>query len=488
MRRVLFKSKFHVFVLLFCTGALLFTGCRSLSGEKRRLEESTYFREKLRERTATYEEKYQGEVSLEDCWEIARQESIPLRSQDLSREISRLQRHIAFANFLPVVEAEMDYTAWHRQPATDISDMDVTLFDRFVVPLPIDYLPLHDKRMRNAAVSAHMPLFVPKTWFLYSMRRRGEEIENLLHDLTEQMVYLQLVSQYYHCLSLQHSIDVLKTQLDAVENLYREASDWYEEGLILSWELEEIEIMVRHKENALQTTERRLEEALGELWMNTGLSPSAPFQLQESEPYHAFDWTEKEQEELILKALLENPRMYIHDHEVDIQEDQVKIAITRFLPEISGFARYEGTSNEMARYSTNYLWGVAGVLTIFDGFANINEYRAARRRAEQTYLQREEAGLSLMLQVIKAYNRLQDSLETQQIMKKSLSMQESHLATKEAEFSEGMITLSELLQARAKRDQAKMNKLNSRYQVQVSKSMMNYLVGAPIEEDSKRSE
>ncbi len=470
-------SQKKLLIILFIPFSLLFFGCHSTFRDNIRLEETEQFRSSLQKRTEQYREEYSEHLTLNDCWEITRQESLNIRAQELNQEISRLQRHIAFANFLPVVELELDYTAWNKQPAADISDLGPLI--------PFDYLPLHDKRIRNTTINAHVPIFVPKTWFLYSVRRRGEEIESLLHELTEQIVYLQVVSQYYHCLSVERSINVLESQLKAAEVLHGEAISWFEEEIILPWELMEAGILVQEKQRALHQAQRRLDEAHSELWITLGLSPDAGFKLAEAE----FDSpSPAEPEELIMEALLNNPRMHISDREVAIQEDMVKIAITNFLPEIFGFASYQNTSNELARYSSNYLWGAAGVLSVFNGFANVNQYRAARREAEISYLEREEAALALMLQVIKAYNRLRDSIESYEISQNSFAMHDSRLNTIEAEFSEGMITLSELLQARASWDRAKMMVLNTQYQVQVSQSMLEYLIGKPVKNQIDRGE
>ena len=93
-------------------------------------------------------------------------------------------------------------------------------------------------------------------------------------------------------------------------------------------------------------------------------------------------------------------------------------------------------------------------MTVFNGFANINEYKAAREREKEAMVQREEMCLTIMLQVIKAFLTLQDVQEDLLLAQKNFEVVSGRLAEIKAKWEEGMIKPSEKLEAIAQLDNA----------------------------------
>ena len=84
-----------------------------------------------------------------------------------------------------------------------------------------------------------------------------------------------------------------------------------------------------------------------------------------------------------LEALLSHPRLAIADRSIEIEKEKVKIALSNFLPRLFGFVYRPDSLEDFVSASDQWIYGMAGTLTLFNGFANINEYKAARERRRE---------------------------------------------------------------------------------------------------------
>ena len=240
------------------------------------------------------------------------------------------------------------------------------------------------------------------------------------------------------------------------------------------WQLKQVEALVLARRMELNHTGRSIRQAKADLLGAMGLSPLADIRLLKETPLEAPDGT---LEDLVLQALLNNPQMHISDRAVEIQKDQARIAITNFLPSLVGFASFTHTSDSFVFDPDYWMSGLSGVLTVFNGFANINEYKAAREREREAMVQREEACLTVMLQVIKARLNCENAQEALALAEKSLTVAEGRLAEIEAQWQEGMVEPSERLSAIAEFEASDTDVTNARFQEQVSIATLLNVMG-----------
>ncbi len=324
---------------------------------------------------------------------------------------------------------------------------------------------MHDKEIGEFVVQAQMPIFIPATWYLYSLYTSGAEIGDLILDYTRQMISYQVSAMYYQCLILQEMSEAMESQVVAGDALEREVASYEEEGLVHGWQAKQAQTFAFARHIALNRTKRIFRQAKADLLSTMGLSPMSDLALVREEP---LDAPKEELEELIFQALLENPQLHIADRTVEIQHDRAKIVLSNFLPHLIGFASFTSTSNSFVLDKSYWMGGLAGVLTVFNGFANVNEYKAAREQEKEAMVQREEASLTIMLQVIKAHLNLQDVQEELVLAQKKFEVVSGRLNEIKAKWEEGIIKPSEKLQAIAKLDSAQREVMKARFQQQVS--------------------
>ena len=437
---------------------LLISGCRSFNGDEVRKQHAVEFRQGIDEKTQELLPEGKN-LNLDDCIRIALQNNLNIRSSEIQQRIAKLQRKVAFANFIPSLEMNYQYVRWDPQPKIKFGGNAVAM---------------HDERIREITFEAQVSILNPATWFLYSMHARGEEIADLVTDYTKQVTVLQVTALYFHCLSLQQLESALESRLDAAEVLEEEMKAFFEEGLISEWQIEQVSVMVMSQRLELDKTRRAIEQEKAELSTAMGLSPLAELSLIDQAPLKA---PTESLEHLILEALISNPRLHISDREIAIEQEKVKLAISDFLPVLVGFAGRTNTSDSFQKYTTYWTTGLNGTLSLFDGFANVNEYKAAKERKKDAYLRREQATLALMIEVVRAHLNLQTAGQEMELALMNLEASIKHWDEIKQKWDEGMINSSEMLQVTADRDQALMQVVNTRYQYQVSIATLLNVVG-----------
>jgi len=438
---------------------LVVQGCATFDGARVRKDDADTFMRNIEERTeAALSED--TPLDLDHCIAIALENNLSIKAADLEARLAKLNRRIAFANFLPEVTLQYTSTELNKAPASSIfAGMSTTMQDRII---------------RETAVQAQMPIFAPATWFLYAAHKRGEEIGALVADYTRQMIALQVTGLYFQCLATRETGRMLEAQRAAAEVLVKEVKAYHGEGMVTDADLARAQLLLLAREHALESNARAGERHLADLLTAMGLSPTAELAPEASRPLTA---PEGELADWILEALLNNPRLSIADRQAAIEREKVRIAITEFLPMLGGFAARSHTSNSFMTYPYTTALGFTGLMTLFNGFANINEYKAARLEEEQTFLSREQESLAIMLEVVKARSNLKEAQSTLQLADAAVEAEKMTMQEQTAKMREGLLRPSEMLDTVANHDAAEVNAANARYQEQVMTAIVRNVLG-----------
>ena len=445
-------------VLLGLLALVGLAGCKGFDGAKVRRDHAAGYRQELGQKTD--EVLKTGEpLTLDDCIRIALENSLEVRSAEIEARIGQLNRRTAFANFLPTVS--LNYAETHFDPSVVRSIGGFTA-------------AMSDKRVREVTWDIQMSIFNPATWFLYSMHTRGAEIADIVTEYTKQLTVLQVTAGYFHCLSLAEYEKALNSQIQAAEVMQKELTAFRDEGLASAWQADQAGVMLLARQMERDRTERALIQARADLLTTMGLSPLAEISLRADAEVEAVSGS---LEELVSEALLCHPNLRISDRVVAVEKEAVKVAFASFLPVLQGFATRMDSSDSFLKYSNYWVGGLAGALSVFNGFANINEYKAARARREEAFLQREQASLALILEVLKAHLNLQTADQERQWAQQSLSVASARWAEARQQQGEGLVNTSELLDLLAQRDSAQMQAINAGHQYQVSRATLRNVIG-----------
>ena len=89
-----------------------------------------------------------------------------------------------------------------------------------------------------------------------SAKDKGADIQTLLTSLSEKLITLSVMSEYFYLLSLASEENALQNEKSAAEELCRQAEISLRTESILPWEFEEAKAYFLSKELALQQNKR----------------------------------------------------------------------------------------------------------------------------------------------------------------------------------------------------------------------------------------
>jgi len=433
-------------------------GCASFEGPKVRQEHAGTYPKQLAEKTETVLAG-RRELHLYDCIQIALKNNLSVKSAEIQQRIAKLDKKVSFANFLPVVTLEYQKIWWDPQPQIRFGGAAFSM---------------HDKDVREVTWNIQMSIFNPATWFMYSMHTRGYEIAELATDFTHQAIALQITTQYFRCIFLANMLEAIESQVNAAESMEKELSAYREEGLVADWQANQGRVLVLARRTEMSQIRKSLRQAKAELLANMGLDPLSNIELELQMPLEA---PEGSLDELITEAILQHPNLAIADRQIAIEKEKVKLAISDFLPRLVGFAGRVDTSDSHQVFTDYWLGGLNAAITVFNGFANLDRYEAAKERRKDAFIKREQATLTLMLQVIRASDQVQTAEDQMKLARTLNNVAVEHLAEVKQQYQQGLVQTSDMLAMIAEADAAQINYLQAQLQYQMSIAVLINVMG-----------
>lgn len=460
--------------LLIMISSILLVSCSSVDSEKKQALRMKSLADKENE-SKKYFQQYNNTLTLDRAIQLSVERNLTLKTKTIEQEIAKLDRKIAFGNFLPKVSLGYSYTMLNDKIMGETKDTALP------IPLPMSLgleTRLVDKNLSLFSVNAQMPIFVPATWFLYSARQKGEDISSLTRDLTEKMIKLQTIGQYHYILALESEKEYLKQELESAKEFNRSAKIALEAEAILPWEYEGTEQIVQMREFALKQNARDLQSAKMSLMNNLDMYPLLDFQLEK--PQYNEDVKMPTLEETIYEALKNSELIQIREGAEDISKDVTKIAISNFLPKIVLTGGYFNTSNAALSDPDFFMGTLGGMFSIFNGFQNVHEYKKARKNQEIAFIKREEEIMKVIFETVNAYNSLESSREERDIALKNFAVSTGRFNQKKLEKETDSIDNWEYIQGVAEYEKALSLKEKAEYKYRVSLATLNMLTGKDI--------
>ena len=443
-------------IVLLCM--VFISGCSSFNGEEVRREHLDEYSRQLDEKTQEILAE-NGPLDLNDCIRIALENNLSVKSAQIQQRMAQLEKKVSFSNFLPVVSLNYQKTWWDPQPQIKFGGSGIAM---------------HDKDVRDVTWNIQLSIFNPATWFLYSMHTRGYEIAELVTDYTAQSIALQITTMYFDCLSLERMLSVLESQLNAAHSMEKELAALQQEGMVSAWQAEQGRVLVMARRTELHRIQKSLGQAKAGLLAAMGLNPAGDMEL---ELQMSLEAPEDSLEVLITEALLNHPSLAIADRQVAIEKEKIKTAVTNFLPNLLGFASRVDTSDSHQVFTNYWMGGLSAAITVFDGLANVNQYEVAKETHKDALLRREQATLTLMLQVIRALDQVRLAQEQVELAAQINQVASKHLAEVKQQYEQGLIHASDMLDMVAEADKAEVQYLQARFQYQTSIAMLTNVMG-----------
>ena len=454
---------FTVVCRAFCAASLLAaaSGCGTFDPQEARQEQTDSFTAELGERLAALPDH---PLSLDDCIHIALTNNYSARLADLDRELARLGKTTAFSAFLPRVSASVGYT-----------DRD---YDNILGQAADGRLVYGPQADTASTLTAALPIFSPASWFLYAAARHGEASAGIAAYYTRQNIVLQTTAAYCDVLVQRDTVSALETQLSAAERLSGRLSGLAAEGYAADWERGQADLQALARRTELDSARRRLRVLQGRLLQTLGLPPYAEIEL--SGDCGTSIAPEGTVEDFVILALMTHPQLALADRRVVMSELAVRRAFCNFLPTISINATHVWGGEDLAFDALGWSTGFQGAWSIFSGFANSAAYRTAIIERRQSELQRENTFLSIIVGVMAAEAQLRDARESVAVRQLAYDVASAKSADRDERAAEGLIPVSDALDARTEKDFAQVALIRSRYQETIAIANFKLAMGIPF--------
>lgn len=417
-----------------CVIALVLTGCTGIDREHRN-DQARKFAETMAETTRT-ELPPGTTVDLQRCIRLAWKYNLDLELTRMNKRLSELDRDVAFGMFLPQLDFNLT-----RSGTDHLHEIETEG----------GYVSMSDKHISRASFSLQQGVFVPQAWHVYQMQKAGVSVQDLLQERLRQLIALQVTARYLGCLTLASQEQSLQRDIREAQEILRETKELAAEGMVVTSKVKSVEVLLLSRRTALDSNRRSQSKARSELLSAMGLSPLADVRLK---PVSLPAREREKLPELVTEALLQRPELHISDRNVEIRKQDVKRAVAAFLPILGVKGGWARSSDSFLHFPTVWSCDIIALMTVFDGFRNVAEYKAAKVRRQAAFVKREQQCKVIMMEVVSAYRATQDAAAGKKVAAAALAAAEQKLKEQQALEREGMLTESQLLKALSARDRA----------------------------------
>lgn len=424
------------------------SGCASFDPQTARRDQTDAFTTSLDQMSSSLLSK---PLSLDACVRIAMTNNYEVRTAELNRRLGKLARNLSFTAFLPQVAATAGYTSYAKEPM------------------------MQEKRAYNGSVDVGLPIFMPSSWFLYAAAKHGQASTDIAAAYVRQGIVLQTTSDYFDLMVQQEMVAALKTQTDSAKEAASRITGLAGEGFFTDWERDQAVYLAEAREAEWNHARRQLDVVRGNLLIGIGLSPMADLEL--SGDIGTASRPEGDVTNLVIRALEIHPELSLADRLVVISEDNVRKAFCNFIPTVSLASSLTWTTDDLAKHSANWMAGISGVWDIFSGFANVARYQQAKIERERSELERETTFLSIIIRVVAAEAAVKDAEENARLAQRAYGVAQAKFEAYSAKLKEGLLPLSEALDARSEMEQAQVALLQGKYQVRIAIANLELAMG-----------
>jgi outer membrane protein TolC len=285
----------------------------------------------------------------------------------------------------------------------------------------------------------------------YNISKIAEGIQKDRKDKSEADILFEVETVYWKIVSLQEKkklADDYKTMLDTLVN---ELKNILDEGIITRNDL----LKAQSKQNEVAYQQFRAENGilLASMALNQLIGrPLDSIPQLDDELGSVRVFTDRNM--MIQQAVEKRPEMGMLDKSIALADENVKLAWSKFLPNIIGTANYSyfnpnpynGFNEE---FGGDYSLGITCRIPITNWGGRVHSLKAAKQLRELSQLNRMEMQEKIKLEVQQGWNTYLEAFKKVDFKKTSLEQAKENLRIMEDKFDEGMITPSDLLEAQA---------------------------------------
>ncbi len=419
----------------------------------------------------------QNDISLNAAIDSAKSNNKSIIKSDLEVLAAKELKKEAFTKYFPNVSANAG-AYYSINPLLDlqIGEVNLPVYDgnpvNIATATEFAYFPGMDLQMFQKSavgmVNVVQPIYTGGRILngnkLATLNIEAKEEQKLL---SERDIEIKVEQQYWQLLSLHKKLELVNEYQMLLDTIFAQVNDAYKAGLIIKNDV----LKVRLKQNELMLNKEKLENgillATNQFCLTIGIKNNPDLLLNEQiEILESPDnyYANKD------SALVNRIEYSLLEKSINASDLQIKMAQGENLPQLAiGFNGYLYNSlEENANSSTNGM--VFGTLSVpisswWGGTHQVKRLKIEKRISEQNF---EEKTSLLGLQIEKLWLDINSSYSQLKIQENIIKQAEENVRVSKSAYLNGLITITDLIQAQTILSDAKSTLLDSKIQYRLT--------------------
>ena len=210
------------------------------------------------------------QLSIQDAINIALENNRMIINADLAKQKSQLALKEAIRNGLPQIAGKIDYN----------NSLGAEINIKFSDLAPATVIPI--KPTSNLNLTTSQMIFNGNYWVGLKTAELATEITDIQYAKTNLDVRSQVIQNYYLYQSTDRMLEILSSNVDNLDDLYKKTQSLHQAGMIEGTEVDQLKIQQTALGNVLQSTKRQKEMIGNMLRFQLGVDMTIEFNLTES--------------------------------------------------------------------------------------------------------------------------------------------------------------------------------------------------------------
>lgn len=413
-------------------------------------------------------------LSLEESKELAFRNNYSAKNSRLEIEASRQVKKSVFTNFFPGISAGgAAFRANENMMEIKTEGGNLPVYDgnpiNLFTPTQFAYLPGSTmgllKKGTFGAVNAVQPVFMGgRIYNGYKLAGVGEEVSELKDKLARNEINIKTEEQYWRLVSLDEKMKTITKYEELLRRLLLQVEDAYKSGVVMKNDL----LKVKLKLSEVLLNRSRLDNGRKLAAMAFCQYIGVPYDstLVLTDKLTAPDlpetyYIDKDQ------AVKKRTEYALLEKSVEAEHLQTKLKLGEYLPQAAVGA--SGIYMKIDENKSNSLGMIFGMVQVpisgwWGGSHTLQERSVKEEIAQNNFKNNSEL---LLLQIEKSWQDLTDAYKQYMLSEESLKQAEENLSVNNDSYTNGLINVSDLLEAQAMQQQS---------QDQLTEAESNYII------------
>lgn len=319
---------------------------------------------------------------------------------------------------------------------------------------PGTFIPIKMGTQYNASagLSLTQKVFDPSFWVALKAARISREMADQTIQQTDEQTFYSVSSTYYRALILKKQLDNLKLILNASRKTLESSERKFENGIVKKVDVDKIKVSYNNINSQVQQTELSYNQILNNLKFYMGMPVDSSIVLADGLPDNITEITKVVNDENFISKRID---YQIQKTNVTLYEADKQNNIAAYLPRLSFYANYnyQAMRSEFDLFQKGKNWynssaiGVQLTIPIFSGFsrfAKVEQSNLNILKAKESLSQTEQ---SIKVELSNYNIQFQNAVDNIQNEKENLELAESVYKNTQTEFSQGVSSSIDLVQA-----------------------------------------